>query len=101
MNKQKVVTLQAIYDSLIVLKAAFPEKSNEYDTLMLEGLCVGFDISIMKLPRSIECVLRRHGITTVTKLRHRTNNDLLRLNGIWKKRLEVIKQRKEEFFFTE
>lgn len=101
MNTAKIVSQKRIFESLYTLKAAFPEKAQEYDDQILSALCGGFDLSVLRLPRRVETILRGHGIMNTVKLKHRTNNDLLRLNGIWKKHLDVINQRKEEFFCNE
>ena len=100
MNTGKIVSQKVIFESLYALKATFPEKAKEYDDQILSALGGGFDLSVLKLSRRTEAVLRRNGITNTVKLKHRTNNDLLRLNGIWKKSLAEINQRKEEFFCT-
>lgn len=100
MNTGKIVSQKVIFESLYILKATFPEKAKEYDDQILSALCGGFDLSVLKLSRRVETILRGNGIMNTVKLKHRTNNDLFRLNGIGKKFLAEINQRKEEFFCT-
>lgn len=98
MNTEKIVSQKRIFESLYTLKAAFPHKACDYDDQVLRALGNGFDLSILKLSRRLETTLRGHGIMNTVKLKHKTNNDLLRLNGIGKKYLDEISQRKAEFF---
>lgn len=98
MSTDNIVSQKRIFESWYTLKSAFPQKASEYDDQILRALGNGFDLSILKLSRRLETTLRGHGITNTVKLKHGTNNDLLRLNGIGKKFLEEISQRKAEFF---
>lgn len=97
MNTEKIVSKKVIYEALYVLRATFPEKAKEYEDQIISALCNGFDLSVLRLSRRTETILRGNGITNTVKLTRGIINDLYRLNGIGKKRLEEIIQKDREF----
>lgn len=101
MNTEKIVSKKVIYAALYVLRGTFPEKAKEYEGQIISALCNGFDLSVLRLSRRTETVLRHNGITDTVKLTRGIINDLYRLNGIGKKRLAEIMQRDKEFHCTE
>lgn len=97
MKTEKIVSKKAIYEALYLLRATFPEKANEYEDQILSALCRGFDLSVLKLSRRTEVILRQNGITNTVKLTSGIINGLYRLNGIGKKRIEEITKKVKEF----
>ena len=94
------VTSKEIFKALEILRDAFPEKRKGFECEIATALAYGFDLSVLKLSRRTETVLRGHGINMTRKLTHSTGTELDRLfiiPGIGRKSLDEIRAKVREF----
>ncbi len=92
------VTNKGIIQSFETIKAAFPERTKDCDREITDALTDGFDLSILKLSRRGESLLRENGIHKTRKLWQISNNELYKLPGMGRTYVAEVKQKVNDFY---